>query len=401
MNILMTTADHLMIDRRIIQEAKTLIAHGHHVTLLAGFECQKRESYTLEGIRVERFVYDWSDSRFTRIAGKLKLRPGSLLHKAAWRIFRSWSYRMSSLNSFDQYILDRMSEYQVDIVHVHDYPMLAAGVALAKMRGVKIIYDAHELYYAQTQLPASIQKKYKKNESRLMGHVDAAITVNPYIADMMAKRYSVKTPWVIMNAAPPRAISHGDLLRMKFNLPSSTRIVVYQGWISDNRGIDCIVEAAKYFSENIALVIIGYGDYEAALKKMVENHGLSSRVFFYGGVPSDELHPLTCGADLGIIPYHGVDENNFFCSPNKLFEFAVANIPFVCNDLPFLRDIIERFGNGVISDLRSPQAAAQSINQVFADPENFSRLKEGAKLAGMELNWDVEGRRLMDIYASL
>ncbi|MVT29382.1 hypothetical protein GO496_16795 [Acidovorax citrulli] len=55
----------------------------------------------------------------------------------------------------------------------------------------------------------------------------------------------------------------------------------------------------------------------------------------------------------------------------------------------------------MISDLRSPQAAAQSINQVFADPEKFSRMKEGAELAGRELNWDVEGRKLMDIYASL
>ncbi|MVT28170.1 hypothetical protein GO496_04505 [Acidovorax citrulli] len=57
---------------------------------------------------------------------------------------------------------------------------------------MKIIYDAHELYYAQTQLPVSIQEKYKQNESRLMRHVDAAITVNPYIADIIAKRYSVK-----------------------------------------------------------------------------------------------------------------------------------------------------------------------------------------------------------------
>jgi len=49
MNILMVTADHLMIDSRILQEAATLIAQGHAVTLLAGFECPKTESHVQDG----------------------------------------------------------------------------------------------------------------------------------------------------------------------------------------------------------------------------------------------------------------------------------------------------------------------------------------------------------------
>ena len=49
MKILMVTADHLMIDRRILQEAATLIAQGYEVTLLAGFECPKTEAYVQDG----------------------------------------------------------------------------------------------------------------------------------------------------------------------------------------------------------------------------------------------------------------------------------------------------------------------------------------------------------------
>lgn len=116
------------------------------------------------------------------------------------------------------------------------------------------------------------------------------------------------------------------------------------------------------------------------------------------GVPSDELHALTCDADLGIIPYHGVDENNYFCSPNKLFEFAIAEVPFISNDLPFLRQVATQYGNGLMADLNSADAIAESINRLFADPARLASLKRGARVAREALNWDVEGRKLLAVY---
>ena len=40
MRVLMISTDHLMIDRRILQEARTLREAGHRVEILAGFECR-------------------------------------------------------------------------------------------------------------------------------------------------------------------------------------------------------------------------------------------------------------------------------------------------------------------------------------------------------------------------
>lgn len=398
MNILMATADHLMIDRRILQQARTLVEQGHEVTLLAGFECPQRESYRHEGIRIERFVFDWSDSRFSRWARHCGLVPGSSVYTVAGRVFRAWANRMAFLNSFEHFILERMMEYQVDVLHIHDFPMLAPAVKLAAARQVPLIYDAHELYYAQVQLPPAVQRKYKKKESRLIRHVDAAITVNPYIARLMGERYNVPAPHVIMNAAPKVPVLSGSPLRDCFGLDAGAHILLYQGWISDHRGIERIVQAAARFNDDIYLVIVGYGEFESVLKRQVARLGLEACVFFYGGVPSDELHALTCDADLGIIPYHGVDENNYFCSPNKLFEFAIAEVPFISNDLPFLRQVATQYGNGLMADLNSADAIAESINRLFADPARLASLKRGARVAREALNWDVEGRKLLAVY---
>lgn len=398
MNILMTTADHLMIDRRILQEAQTLVEQGHQVTLLAGFECPLRESYVHNGIKIERFTFDWGDSRFSALARRYKLMPGSKTYGYAWRLFRAWANRMARLSSFEQFILDRMMEYQVDVLHVHDFPMLGAAVELAKIRKVPLIYDAHELYYAQVQLPQAIQKKYKKKESGLIKQVDAAITVNPYIANLMAERYAVTAPHVIMNAAPKLPVASTSLLRDRFGLDADANILLYQGWISDNRGIERIVEAAASFADNTYLILVGYGAYEDSLKQLVTERKLQNRVFFYGGVPSDDLHELTCDADLGIIPYHGVDENNYFCSPNKLFEFAIAELPFISNDLPFLRDIAQTYGNGLMADLNSAESIATAVNQLFSNTTELASLKAGAKKAREAINWSVESEKLLGIY---
>lgn len=400
MNVLMVTADHLMIDRRILQEADTLVRQGHRVTLLAGFECPKRDSYVSNGVRIERFEYDWSHSPFAPIARKLRLPAGGRLERFGARAWR-WITGRMGFSSFDHQVLQRMLDYEADVLHVHDFPMLRAGVELARVRRVPLVYDAHELYYAQVQLPPATQRRYMRSERKWIRRADRTITVNPYIAQLMAQRYGVPPPAVILNAAPlqPRASAHP--LRERFGLSAQTRIVLYQGWISDNRGIDRLVMAARDFDEGIVLVVVGYGAYLDTLRQLVHEQALQERVFFYGGVDSDQLHPITCDADLGVIPYFGVDDNNYYCSPNKLFEFAIAELPFVANDLPFLRDIARRFGNGVTADLGGPRSIAAAINRVFGNPQELGRLQAGARAAKDELNWEVESAKLLAIYESL
>lgn len=400
MNILMATADHLMIDRRILQEAKGLIGAGHEVTLLAGFECEQRQSYTANNVKIERFAFDWSYSSTVPWYRGFRFGLNKIIDTIA-PLLMCWLPDELDFTGFDKFVYDRMLEYKCDVIHVHDFPMLRAGVELARMRKVPLIYDAHEIYYAQTQFPSATQRLYKHRERKWIKFADRTITVNPFIAQLMAKRYSIKPPEVILNASPiqPRITDHP--LRNRFGLSESTHIVLHQGWISDNRGIDKLVLAARHFDESIVLVIVGYGDYKKELKRLVRENQLEQRVYFYGGVDSDKLHNITCDADLGLIPYFGVDDNNYFCSPNKLFELIIAELPFVCNDLPYLRQVVDQYGNGLTTDLREPKKIAEAINKLFGSPEKLSNLRAGALAAKLEMNWEVEERKLLSIYHSL
>ena len=46
------------------------------------------------------------------------------------------------------------------------------------------------------------------------------------------------------------------------------------------------------------------------------------RVYFIPAVPQRDLLAYCASADAGVIPYQAVDLNNYYTSPNKLFELT-------------------------------------------------------------------------------
>ena len=397
--VLMITSDHLMIDRRILQEAQTLRQAGYEVEILAGFECAMPSSYEHNGVRIKRFKFDWVDPRVDWARPLLRWTPRRL-RNGLLRIGRRAVALITGISSFERFVLQQILANSYDVLHCHDFPLLAAAVEAKHRRKKLLVYDAHELYHAQAVLPERTQLRYRRRECRLIRHADLTITVNPFIAQIMAKDYGCAVPEVLLNAAPrtPRELGEKGL-RELLHLDQRDQIVLYQGWMSRERGIDCLVQAARTFPPHVRLVLIGYGDYEQELRHLSIKQGTDDgRVIFVGQVASADLAPLTRSADLGVIPYHDVDFNHYYSSPNKLFEYAVAGLPFIGNDLPFLRSIVDKYGFGAIADLREPKTTAAAILSLLRDPPRLATMRTLAEKAGAELNWEKEGEKLLALY---
>lgn len=399
LRVLMITTDHLLIDRRILQEAQTLRQAGLEVEILAGFECPEPRAYELDGVRITRFKFDFADLRVDWIVPLLRWASEGL-RTFLRRIGRRVAGTITRQSSLERYVLQQIATRSYDILHCHDFPLLAAAVETKRRRPTPLIYDAHELYHAQTALPARVRRRYRRQERRLIGYADLVITVNSFIAEIMAGEYGCEMPRVIFNAAPKdTGAGAGRGLRELLRLPQRDRIVLYQGWMSAERGIERLVQAARFFPSDVHLVLIGYGDYEQTLRDVSKQQGTDDgRVIFAGRVEGKDLPPLTRSADLGVIPYHGIDLNNYYSSPNKLFEYVSAGLPFVSNDLPFLRWIIAKFGFGETIDLSEPKAAAAAILSLVNDLGRLHGLKNAAEKAGAELNWESESKKFISLY---
>jgi len=397
-HILMLTPDCYMIDRRILQEASSLSDSGYRVTLIAGGECDAEEHYELDGIAVHRFVYDWDDGSSRMMREFIKNEKLKIwFHRAFCYLARTFFH----FNSFDYFIYEKAKQYKADIVHVHDLPFLKHGARLAREWNVPLVYDAHEIYYEQEVLTASVRRRLKKEEKKYASQVDLFITVNDALARYFARLHRITKPLVLYNCTDEFVIDSGaDPLKKALGKKGDEFIVLFQGWISEERNLCTVVSAVKYFHEGIHLAVIGYGEYLDYLIKLRDDLGLQDKITFLGKIEASEIMNYTAGADLGLIPYLPIDLNHKYCSPNKFFEYIQAGVPVLANKLEFFIGMKKQYGVVEVCDYTDPSEVADYVNRLIGT-EQLREMGNSCRSAAKTLNWSVESRMLISAYSQL
>lgn len=306
-------------------------------------------------------------------------------------------------SGYDIFIADIACYYRPDVVHAHDLPVLPAGALCARKRGVPLIYDSHELY-TEEELPAMDRALLKIKERFYIGKAEAVITVNPYIKKELEMRYSLQGVSVIENATNRHSgfdpTAKYDLFREEYLLPEESRLILYQGWFASHRNLATLVKGMPLLDNIYYLLLMGYGDYQQELIGLAKSLGVEKRVILVPAKTQDELLFYTASADVGVMPYlKSKNLNNLYSSPNKLYEFIASGLPVLANDLPYYRDINEKYHIGIVRDLESVETYVEAVREIFS--MDLNQLKQNSLKAYEELNWDNEAVKLSNIYAVL
>jgi glycosyltransferase involved in cell wall biosynthesis len=273
----------------------------------------------------------------------------------------------------------------------------------ASKLGAKLVYDAHELFPEMANRWVRLRRgAWRRLEGKLLPQADLAITVNELIAGEMSKRYGVPPPMVVLNCPdPPSGFDPSvryDRIREQLGLPLERKIVLYQGWMSEGRGLENLVRSARLLAQRAAVVFMGYGEYEATLREMARSEP-AGLVHFIPAVPQRDLLAYCASADVGVIPYQAVDLNNYYTSPNKLFDFIQAGLPIVASDLPYLRKVIVDDGLGVVAKLDSPETYASAINSLLSGPDEAAEVRANLRRVAPQYTWAAQGRKLVEAYS--
>jgi len=392
----MITQD-IEVTRRILQEAHALAGVGYDVRILARAAGTKDHSGQVKGIPVEWVAVRGRDPRFSWLYHLAGLSRGSQA-AALWGV-------LTGRNTFTRRALPRALAARADIYHAHDLNNLEVAYRAANTHGAKLVYDAHELFPDMANRWVRLKRKsWLRLEAKLLPRADLSITVNELIAAEMARRHNVTPPLVLLNCPDPPPefdpTAQYDLIRERITLPAESKIVLYQGWMSEGRGLENLVRAARLLVGGAAVVFMGYGEYEQALKSMASAEP-EGRVHFLPAVPQNELLAYCASADVGVIPYQAVDLNNYYTSPNKLFDFIQAALPIVANDLPYLRKVIVGHDLGVVSNLNTPESYAQAINQVLTLPDNAAQIRSNLRKIAPNYTWQAQAEKLIAAYQGL
>ena len=229
------------------------------------------------------------------------------------------------------------------------------------------------------------------------------ITVNQSIAAELVQRYAIPLPEVILNcpdvATDRLPLPQADLLRQELGIPDGLAILLYQGNIGRPRHLENLVQAmALVEHRDIAFVLMGRGNgLKKELMRITKSHGLlNRRIFFHEPVPVQHLLSYTASADAGIISYPNLGLNKYYCTPNKLFEFIVAGLPILANDLPELNRFVAQQGIGMNLPMNSPEDIARTIDVFFSS--DLAKFRAKAQQIVPHYTWQIQSQKIMELY---
>jgi glycosyltransferase involved in cell wall biosynthesis len=301
-------------------------------------------------------------------------------------------------------LLGRCIQLRPDVIHAHDNSALPVAMSAKAAIRCKVVYDAHELYRDQLRGPGfGWLAPIHAIESWAMKHCAGIIACNHWRAEIMRDEYGAPfLPTVVRNVPEYYEHKPSELLRAyaRERNPQVRRVVLHQGGIQVGRGLDVVVRALPMLPEDVAVVFMGSGA-EAYLRELTDRAaelGVGERFFIHPAVHHTELPEYTCSADVGVVIYQNICRNNYFCAPNKLYEYASAGLPTVGADLPPIREFLEEFGTGAVFDTDDPRSLADAVRTILADEPTQRRYHENCLSAAKVMCWENESTRLLDLY---
>lgn len=396
MKVLMIVQEPV-VTRRIVLEARSLTDAGYEVGILTRAEGSHDSVGEVEGIPTEWVAVRGRDPRFAwlyRLAGEARGSQAAAL----------WSV-LTGRHTFTLCALPRAIAAGADVYHAHDLNNLELAHLAAQAVGAGLVYDSHELFPEIANRWIRLRRRaWRRLEKRLIKRADLTVTVNEFIAEELHRRYGVPTPLVVMNCPDPPpgfdpAAPH-DLIRERLQIPQGRKIVLYQGWMWEGRGLESLVRCAPLLAGEAVVVFMGYGDYAEKLEKLAAACSPGS-VRFMPPVPQSQLLAYCASADVGVIPYQAVDLNNYYSSPNKLFDYIQAGLPIVASDLPFLRKVVAGDGLGLVAPLTTPESYAGAINRLLTMPDGGAQIRANMRRVAPRYTWQAQARGLVEAYSRL
>ena len=301
--------------------------------------------------------------------------------------------------------LDEIAE-PADIWHGMWAGSLPALDRLRKHHGGRSIYDSRDVYMRSRGFErlGVLKAPFAWLERRWARRADAVLTVNDAYAELLAAQFRIARPPVVRNTPDryPRPDPPPDLVRQRLGLGPETRVVLYQGGLMSERGIEQGMEAILDVDDAV-MVVMGFGPAQAAFEALAATPRFQDRVRILEPVSPDELLDWTASADVMLMAIQPTSVNHRFTTPQKLWEAIAAGTPVVASNLPGMAEIVRDVGCGALVDPTDPIDIARGIRDIVdASPDERRAMRERTWRAGQDrYNWEHETEALLALYDGL
>lgn len=277
-----------------------------------------------------------------------------------------------------------------DIIYGHDYYAAPIIAYLLKKSEAKRVYDAHELYVADSK---SSKREHVccHIEKKAIEKADLVVCASERRKKIMEGLYTTKNQIIVVDNIsilpevdnPGKIISDIDGLDEFFS--DQRKTIVYCGALIKARRVDLLLKASKKLEKSIKALIIGSGEEKERLIYLAEDEHINNTLFVKS-VPYKNIRAIISKCDVGYLYYENDTLNNSNCAPNKIYEYASADLPMVANNNAGLNDVLDKYRVGKASNDIS-EAISEVIN-------NYKEYKHNISPFMNAYSWEKEGENL-------
>ena len=378
MRILMLVATSVATDTRVLREAGTLVAAGHDVHIIGK---------SVPGDYVPPTGITISSVGSSSIFGE-QVRQSRSTRKPSWhRRFVRWlllpQHRNSAFGRWAASALADGRDRSYDVVHAHDFTALRAGAELARLNGVPLVYDSHELWSGRPRLhrPTPVQGwSERREEARLGAEAVAVITVGDGVAKALSGRYGWSHLHVIRNTFPTAAGGP----------PAAPVRAVYAGRLAPHRELETIARASRELP--IPVTLIGPAD-----KTWLAGYDIGDATV-REPVTAEAVTTMLQQAGIALVTHSDAFANLRLAMPNKLFQAVAAGVPVVATDVGELSRLVREHHVGTLYRLGDATDLVRAVRELIRDYDVWCRRVAAVRET---LSWDTDAARLVHLYRGL
>ena len=273
------------------------------------------------------------------------------------------------------------------IISAVDADTILPCTLAAKMRGKKLVFDAHEYF---TEVPELynrifIKKIWQTMLKTCIPMMNSCYTVGPKLAEIFTNLYGKKFDVIYNMPIKKMAQQSGD----------KKNIILYQGDLNIGRGIEQTILAMQNIQAE--LWIVGDGLLKEQIEILIAKNNLSNKVKMLGKVTPDKLHDITQQAKIGINLLSNSSLSYRYSIANKFFDYVQAGLPSVCANFEEYKNLNKQYEVAVLCDENVVNIQA-AIEHLLTDVLYYQNLVDNCKQAANQWHWETQEKLLISIY---
>jgi glycosyltransferase involved in cell wall biosynthesis len=167
----------------------------------------------------------------------------------------------------------------------------------------------------------------------------------------------------------------------------------YQGSLNIGRGIEETIKAMQYLP-GYKFVVVGKGDCDDELKKLVADLKLEKQVTFTGSVPFEELPNYHQNVMAGMCLLENKGLNYYHALPNRIFDYMQAGIPVITSNLPDIAGVVQKHQTGLLLSNLNPKDIASAIRHACENSAQRRLWQKSIPQATRKFTWENEAKAL-------